>query len=183
MKGWLPVCKESRVIVQKLRQLPVNWAQSIIDSHSNIELKDTKISSVDIVSVDVGTTTRIRLAVGHDGPDALPKRWFVKLPSLSMRARLITALPRLLTTEVRFYNELAGLVPVNKPKVLSAQSRLGKGSTLVLNDVSEFGATPGRAGDALTVEQAKLVIGQLANFHVHFMNKAKNDPGFRWLAR
>jgi hypothetical protein len=173
---------QGKAIVQKPRQLTVNWAQGILNSHLNIELKNTKISSVDIVSVDVGTTTRVRLAVGHDGPDALPKRWFVKLPSLSWRARLITALPRLLPTEVRFYNEIAKLAPVNKPMVLSAQSRLGKGSALVLNDVSEFGAAPGRAGDALTVGQAKLVIEQLAYFHAHFMNKARHDPSFQWLA-
>ncbi len=174
--------QQHHAIVQNPSQLTVNWAQSILYNHSNLEIKDININKVDIISVDVGTTTRVRLKVDHDGTSALPKSWFVKLPSLSSRARLITALPRLLPTEVRFYHEIAKLVPVNKPKVLSAKSRFGKGSTLVLNDVSEFGATPGHAGDALTAEQAHLVIEQMAYFHVHFMDKAKCDPGFRWLA-
>jgi hypothetical protein len=51
-----------------------------------------------------------------------------------------------------------------------------------LNDVSENGGIPGLVGDALTVEEAGLVIEQLAYFHAYFMSKAKNDPNFRWLA-
>jgi Phosphotransferase enzyme family len=174
--------QHSQIIVQKPSQLNVNWAQSILSKHPDVGLTSIKINRVDVVSVDVGTTTRVRLAVDHEGGDYLSKRWFVKLPSLSYRAKAITALPRLLPTEVRFYNEIASLVPVNKPMVLSAQSRLGKGSTLVLNDVSEFGATPGRAGDALTAGQAGSVIEHLAHCHARFMNKAKNIPDFRWLA-
>jgi Ecdysteroid kinase-like family len=114
-------------------------------------------------------------------PD-LPKRWFVKLPSLSLRAKAITALPRLLPTEVRFYNEIAPLVPVNKPSVLAAHSRFGRGSTLVMTDVSEFGAKPGRAGDALNIEQTRLVVEHLAHFHAHFVDNARHDAAFKWLA-
>jgi Phosphotransferase enzyme family len=173
---------QSQIIVRKPSDLTINWAQNILKSHSNRKLNDINISKIDLISVDVGTTTRVRLAVEHDGSHALPKRWFVKMPSLSNRAKLITALPRLLPTEIRFYNEIADFVPVNKPTVLSAYSRLGLGSTLVLNDVSESGAIPGRVGDTLSVEQAGLVIEQLAYLHAHFMNKATNDPDFRWLA-
>ena len=174
--------RHNQIIVQKPSELTANWARSLLANHSNHALKNIKVSSLDVVSVDIGTTTRIRLAVDHDGSDILPKRWFVKIPSLSKRAKLITALPRLLPTEVRFYNEIAQLVPVNKPKVLGAQSRLGKGSTLVLSDVAEIGAMPGRVGDALTAGQASLVIEQLAYFHSHFAKKAKNDPSFKWLS-
>lgn len=174
------------VIVNKPEHLTRRWAQSIITHQAypgiaNTELKHKEIQRLELVSVDVGTTTRVRLAVDHNVPD-LPKRWFVKLPSLSLRAKAITALPRLLPTEVRFYNEIAPLVPVNKPSVLSANSRFGKGSTFVLTDVSEFGAQPGRAGDALSVEQARLVVEYLAHFHAHFLDKATHDAAFTWLA-
>ena len=173
---------QPQIIVQKPSELTAKWAQNILHNHPNSKINKHKINTVEVISVDIGTTTRVRLAVDHDGPDTLPKRWFVKLPSLSQRAKLITALPRLLPTEIRFYNELATIVPVNKPIALSAQSRLGRGSTLVLNDVSELGAIHGRTGEALTVAQAGLVIEQLAHCHAHFMNKAKNNPEIRWLA-
>ena len=174
--------RPSQIIVQKPSQLNKNWAQSILKNHPSNINKAIIINKVDVLSVDVGTTTRVRLAVDHNGADDLPKRWFVKMPSLSYRAKAITALPRLLPTEVRFYKELAGQIPVNKPKLISAHSRFGKGSTLVLKEVSEIGAGAGMAGDALSAGQAKLVVEHLANFHGHFISKAKNDPNFRWLA-
>ncbi|MGR9073673.1 MAG: phosphotransferase [Gammaproteobacteria bacterium] len=140
------------------------------------------MAGVWIVSVDIGTSTRIRLAVDHDGPEDLSRRWFVKIPSLDWRARTITSLPRLLHNEVRFYNELAGSIPINKPTALAGKSLFGRGATLVLNDVTEWGARPGRPGDELTPDQARQVIEQIARLQAHFWTRAHTDPTFRWLA-
>jgi hypothetical protein len=95
---------------------------------------------------------------------------------------MITALPRLLQTEVRFYNELAAAVPLSKPVCLAAQSRFGRGSTLVLADVAEFDGVPSAASDTLTFEQAALVVEQLACSHARFWNNVHLDPEYRWLA-
>lgn len=170
------------VIVKKPNQLTSSWAQCIIRKINSDELDAISINQVSLTSVDVGTTTRVRLMLEHNYDDKLPSQWFVKLPSLSWQARAITALPRLLPTEVRFYNELADEVPLKKPKKLFAQSRFGLGSTLVIQDVTEFGAVPGKTGEALTAEQARAVVGQLATFHSAFMEKAKQDESLRWLA-
>jgi len=158
--------------------LTVSWAQHIVNQHD----ANTVVANVDIVAVDIGTTTRVCVAVEHNGPDRLPNRWFVKLPSLSWRAWMITALPRLLPTEVRFYNELAEAVPVSKPVCLAAQSRFGRGSTLVLADIAEFDGVPSAASDALTFEQAALVVEQLACSHARFWNNVHLDSKYRWLA-
>jgi hypothetical protein len=172
----------NRLIVNKPGHLTTNWAQNVVSQQASPELKNTKIQHLELVSVDVGTTTRVRLKVEHDGPPELPKRWFVKLPSLSWRAKTITALPRLLPTEIRFYQELAPVIPMNKPQLLAARSRLGKGSTLVINDVTEVNALPGRAGDALSAAQAHKVVEHLARCHTHFIHLVKRDPRFLWLA-
>jgi len=169
--------KES-ILVRNPKKLTLNWAQRIVDQHA----VDAKVFNVDIASVDIGTTTRVRLAIEHNGPKTLPKRWFVKFPSMSCRARLITALPRLLHTEVRFYQEIAPSVPVSRPNILAGQSSFGQGATLVLSDVTEFGATPGNPSDALSVSQASIVIEQLAHFHAHFWKPAHHDSSFLWLA-
>jgi hypothetical protein len=165
-------------LVRHPGDLTIHWAQQIVEKHAH----DAKVSRVDIVSVDIGTTTRVRVAVEHNGPESLPRRWFVKLPSLDWRAKSITALPRLLHTEVRFYNEIAQSIPVNRPAILSAQSKLGRGTTLVLTDVTEFGANTGCSSDALTAAQAFPVIKQLAHLHAAFWNKAHLDPNYRWLS-
>lgn len=168
---------KQNIIVSKPADLTVAWAQRIVDEHD----ADAVVSNVDVVSVDVGTTTRVRVAVDHNGPNTLARRWFVKLPSMAWRARMITALPRLLQTEVRFYNEVAQSVPLDIPSCLAAQSRFGMGSTLVLADVAEFGAIPSCPSDTLTVEQAALVVEKLACFHARFWNKVDAEPAYQWL--
>ncbi len=168
---------KQNILARHPDDLTVNWAQHIVNQHCS----DAEVSKVEIKSVDVGTTTRIRLKVAHQGPDTLPQHWFVKLPSLAWQARLITALPRLLETEVRFYTEIAQSIPLTKPSLLAAKSKFGRGSTLVLNDVSESGAVPGSPADALTATQAALVVKQLASFHAHFWNKADIHDNYRWL--
>ncbi|MCF7967181.1 MAG: phosphotransferase [Methylobacter tundripaludum] len=166
------------ILASRPGDLTVAWAQQVVDRHD----AGTAVSNVDVVAVDVGTTTRVCVAVKHNGPDSLPSRWFVKLPSLAWRAKTITALPQLLHTEVRFYNELAQSVPLNKPICLAAQSRFGWGATLVLADVAEFDGIASAASDTLTFEQAVLVVEQLAHCHARFWNSVNNDPNYRWLA-
>ena len=82
--------------------------------------------------------------------------------------RAITALPRLLQTEIRFYKEIANITPTTAPTALSATNHFAKGSTLVLNDLTEHGATPGQPNDIISISQALLVIEQLAFLHAKF---------------
>jgi len=166
------------ILARHPSDLTINWAQRVVNRHNS----DATVSNVSVVSVDIGTTTRIRIVVEHDKPEVLPQQWFVKLPSLAWKARLITALPRLLHTEVRFYNEVASTIPINVPNFLAAQSKFGIDATLVLVDVTESGSTPGNPSDALTVAQATAVVEQLALFHACFWNKVHCNQTYRWLA-
>ena len=160
------------------KDLTINWAQRVV----NLHYPDTTVLNISIISVDIGTTTRIRVVVDHDNPQVLPQKWFIKLPSLAWQAKLITALPRLLHTEVRFYNELASTVPINVPNHIAAQSRFGIGATLVLSDVAEHSATPSTPSDALPITKATAVVKQLAKFHTYFWNKVDRNQTYRWLA-
>lgn len=170
---------QAALIVNKPRKLTKKWAQCVVNCHQNRNLDEINLDNTELNAVDIGTTTRIRLTVDHT-VTGLPKCWFIKLPSLSWRAKAITALPRLLPTEARFYNELAGQIPLTIPKLIVGQSCFGLGSTLVMQDVTEIGAIPGKAGDALSAEQAMLVAGELAKLHATFYDKAK-DNNLRWL--
>jgi hypothetical protein len=155
----------------------VAWAQRIVSHHR----PGARVSRADVLSVDVGTTTRLRIAVDHDA-SGFPHRWFAKLPSLSWKARWITTLPRLLQAEARFYREVARVVPVLHPSVLAGQTRLGQGSTLVLEDVTEGGAETGSPGDAWTAEQAGLAIDELARLHALLWEHPCLAREYRWLA-
>src|SRR5690242_8633398 len=166
------------ILVRYPRDLTAQWAQRVLSNR----YRGGSVSALRIVSIDIGTTTRIRLEVEHDGPANIPRRWFVKLPSLAWRARMITALPRLLHMEARFYRELAHTIPALVPVLLAAQSESGRGAVLVLADVAESGATAGNPGDTLTPSQAALVIAQLARFHAHFWDRSELLQTYGWLA-
>lgn len=166
------------IVVTRPCGLTAAWAQRVAQQHE----PHTQVTRVDCLSVDVGTTTRVRLRVDYDRTTSLPRRWFVKLPSLAWRARLITALPQLLPTEVRFYQEFARLIPMALPRCLAAQSRWGRGSILVLADVEEQGALAGDTKDSLTLAQAERVVDGLAQFHAKFWHQAVADNRFNWLA-
>ena len=159
-------------------RLTASWAQRIVDQHA----QGVVVSGVKMNSVDVGTTTRVRITVDHNGPETLPRRWFIKAPSKLWRVRMITALPRLLQTEARFYQELVNSVPVTCPTILSTQQQWGQGTTVVLADVTEVGATAGSPCDALTGTQAAAVVERLARLHARFWHKVGLESADDWLA-
>jgi hypothetical protein len=169
--------KGRSILARRPEDLTVAWAQRVVERRWS----DIVVSDVEVLSTHIGTTTRVRVAVNHNGPETIPRLWFVKLPSRSWRAWGITAVVRLLQTEVRFYQEVAQSVPMNLPAVLAADSQLGRGTTLVLADVTEYGAIPGVAGDALTAAQAASVVDQLAALHARFWNQASLEHEYRWL--
>ena len=159
-------------------RLTTSWAQRIVDRHA----QNVVVSGIKINSVEVGTTTRVRVTVDHNGPQTLPRRWFIKAPSKLWRVRMITALPRLLQTEARFYQELVNSVPVTCPTILSTQQQWGQGTTVVLADVTEVGATAGSPCDALTGTQAAAVVERLARLHARFWHKVGLESADDWLA-
>jgi len=166
------------ILVRHPDDITVRWAQCIVSHH----LANARVSHVSVHSVDVGTTTRLRVVVEHNAQEMLPRRWFVKVPSMATAPRIITALPRLLHKEVKFYQHVARSVPAKLPPILAAQSRIGRGSTLVLTDITEVDSMPGNPSDALSIDQARLVVEQLAQIHAHFWNGASLAKRYRWLA-
>ncbi|QWF70618.1 phosphotransferase [Methylomonas paludis] len=166
------------IVVRHPKQLTPEWAQTIIGQFS----PSAKVSAVDIQSVNLGTTTRLQVYVEHDATDILPREWFVKTPSLLLKSRLITALPRLLHKEVQFYKALADSSPVRVPEVLAAQTRFGRGSTLVMANLTAAGYRPGQTSDALTLLQASQVVEHLAQFHAHYWHNTGLLDQHSWLS-
>ncbi|HIG90897.1 MAG TPA: aminoglycoside phosphotransferase, partial [Methylococcaceae bacterium] len=64
----------STVIVSRVDQLTVQWAQAVMDQHAF----GARVQSVALLSSDIGTTTRVHLKVEHDGEQSLARLWFVK---------------------------------------------------------------------------------------------------------
>ena len=171
----LPI--KDNILVHRPKELSTTWAQRIVSHHAN----EAKVSALNIESVSIGTSTRYRISVVHDAVGHLPTRWFVKTPSLRVKSRLITTLPRLLPKEVHFYRSLSQHTPLKLPPILAAQTRWGRGTTLVMADLGELGFIPGNALDALSAPQATQVIEQLARFHGHYWQNSQLLSKHRWL--
>jgi hypothetical protein len=165
------------IVIRRPKDLSVKWAQRIV---SRI-VPEANVFNVNVNSVDVGTSTRLRVEVQHDANGVIPARWFIKTPSLALKPRLITALPGFLHKEVSFYRSLSANIPLKLPRILAAESRYGRGSTLVMSDLVEHDFTPGLPADALSLDQAKRVISHLAKLHACFWNKPGLLAAHGWL--
>lgn len=167
----------SPIVVQRPHELSVQWAQRIVNRWS----AHASVFDVSLQSIDVGTSTRLRIEVHHDAPKHIPSRWFIKTPSLALKSRMITALPRFLQKEISFYRSFADSVPLKLPRILAAETRFGFGSTLVMSDLVEHNFKPGSVADTLDFEQAKRVIAHLAQLHGHYWNKTELFAQHQWL--
>lgn len=165
------------IVVQRPTDLSVSWAQNIVNRFA----ANTKVSDINVCSVDVGTSTRLRVEVEHNAAEIVPSRWFIKTPSLALKSRLITALPRFLHKEISFYRSLSANVPLKVPRILAAESRFGRGSTLVMSDLAEHDFKAGQAADALSFQQASRVVSHLAQLHGSYWNQAALLNQHRWL--
>lgn len=171
------ISNKDNILVKDHKYLTRDWAQSVLRLHDD----KATVRAVTIIAMHVGTTTRVRLAVYHDS-HRVARRWFVKLPSTSWKARFFTVLPRLLQTEVLFYQQLAKRVPLNIPTCLVARSKWGRGTLLVLADITEQGDRAGTAGDTLDIQKAYTAVGQLARFHASFWRDTTLACRYPWIA-
>ncbi|MBF0475853.1 MAG: phosphotransferase [Deltaproteobacteria bacterium] len=168
---------KDNILVKDPKHLTMDWAQSVLQLHD----ANGTVSSLKVITIHSGTTTRVQLAVNHDSQH-VARKWFVKLPSRTWQARVITALPRLLKTEALFYKQLSRIVPLNLATCLAARSQWGSGTIIVLADVSEQGGVAGIPGDVLKIQQAYVAVEQLARFHAFFWQDKTLKTKYPWIA-
>ena len=109
--------------------------------------------------------------------DVLPV--FVKRPSRSPVARAFVAVPRLGRAEVGFYTELRDQVPIATPHCHGAD-RFWRGFMVVLEDLTDSGATLRSSTDAITADEAASLLASLATMHQQWWGRTESHP---WLAR
>jgi hypothetical protein len=111
-----------------------------------------------------------------------PTPVFVKQTPRSVVARATLALAGLARSEVGFYRDLAGKVPVDVPTCYHASFDARHLSFLiVLEDLAASGAVFGRLGDALDRQRAEWVVVALADLHAGYWNDPRLGAGWPWL--
>ncbi|RME76255.1 MAG: DUF1679 domain-containing protein [Planctomycetota bacterium] len=153
------------------------WAEKILGLH----FSHPRVEALRITNIDIGTTTRIHLEVHHNGPSHIPRKWFIKIPSLSFRARWITILPQLLQMEIRFYQDLSPLIPLLHPTSLFAGKSFWGGTTLVLEDIQENQGRAGSPMNSLNEDEVYLMVESLGKMHRKFWNRRYLEEKYDWL--
>ena len=111
----------------------------------------------------VGLLARVVLRYDRVEPEA-PSTLVAKFPSPNEASRQLATLFGLYEREVRFYSELKPDVPLPSPAVYYAGMDVAAGQYLILLEDLHSG-TFGNQVEGCTVEQAKLVLPELAKLH------------------
>jgi hypothetical protein len=126
---------------------------------------DRAVASVAVTPVGTGQMCdSVRLALGYDGPTDAPPTLVAKLPAADPTSRATAKSLRSYETEVRFYQQLAGGLPVRTPHVHHAAIDVDTASfVLLMEDMA-----PARPGDQLTgcdVATAEVALDELVKLH------------------
>lgn len=125
------------------------------------------------------TTTRSKATLHF--ADGSTRRVFAKTPSRSLKMRLLVEAAGLSASEVRFYRELAGQVPLRTPRCFYNRHD-GVNFELVLEDLSESHGL--RSGEsACTLNEAEAVIDALARLHAFGWEAEWLNGRSAWLAQ
>jgi hypothetical protein len=144
---------------------------------------DRAVTAVGTVPVGTGQMGDcLRLALTYDGPTDAPATLVAKLPSSDETSRATGMAMRTYEVEVRFYQELAGRLPVRAPACHHAEIDLATGDfVLLLEDLA-----PAQQGDQVagcTVDQARSVLAEAARLHAPLWGDpalADLDWAVRW---
>ncbi len=105
-----------------------------------------------------------RLALAYDRPTDAPTSVVAKVPAADEASRQAAMALRCYEIEVRFYQELAGTLPVRTPRAYHAEIEAGTPRfVLVVEDLAS-----GRAGDQLagcTPDEAAVAVDELVRLH------------------
>lgn len=127
---------------------------------------DGIVTSVDLAPVGTGQMCdSIRLRLSYDGaPDTAPASLVAKLPAADPTSRQTARSLGSYEKEVRFYQQLAGGLPVRTPRCLHADIDVDDADfVLLLEDMA-----PAEQGDQLAgcaPEQAEVAVAELVKLH------------------
>ena len=161
--------------------LTPDWVTQALRAGDNLG-DDGVVSSVDATAVGTGQMCdSLRLHLGYEGSAAGPSSIVAKLPAADPTSRTTARSLGSYELEVRFYQQLAGDLPIRTPRCLYADIEVDEADfVLLLEDMA-----PARQGDQLagcSPDEAAIAVAELPNLHA----PRWGDPGLAsigWLHR
>ena len=152
----------------------------------SVNYPGVRVAAVDIVATKrcgggiASTADRLLLDLRYaDGPIGdLPQRLILKTMLVAPHTP-----PEMYETEVRFYNELRPSLSVETPRCYAASFDAATGPFgLLLEDLTERGATFPNAMVPVSVDEAGALLDQLASVHAQFWQSPRFATDLAWVA-
>ncbi len=145
-------------------------------------LGGAEITRVEVLDRHSGTTGRARLgleyAPGSDGPATI----FAKLTPFEEMSRQIVASTDMGRREARFYEAVAGEVPLRVPRAwYAAHGDEPTDYIMLLEDLDASGCTFPKSVEEHARTRGGQVIEALARLHAHFWEDARFEGELSWL--
>lgn len=151
------------------------WLSRALGAHG----ADVDVASVEVDSVIAGSATKIRLRIeyGAEGDGSRPS---VMIAKTCFDEAMRDLVARGNATEARFFREVAPVLEgVERPACHFAATDPSSGQSIVLlEDLTERGATFGRATEPLDAEAAASVLEQQARIHATWWDAGAAPVGF-----
>ncbi len=143
--------------------LTPEWLTAALTASGSLD--GTRVVAADVRPLGTGQMCdSVRIGLTYDDPGAGPASLVAKLPAADEGSRATAIMFRSYEKEVRFYQELAGRLPVRTPRVHYADLDAPTASfVLLLEDLA-----PAEPGDQLlgcSVEVAATAVAELVNLH------------------
>ncbi len=145
----------------------------------------TRVSSVEVLDWNAGTTGRARLRPRYAAATTAPASIFAKLPPADEMQRAMVQFTGMGRREVLFYSQLAEEVPVRCPRpYFAATNDDGSAYIMLLEDLALGDDTsfPSLFNGG-TIEQAREVVVSLASLHSRFWDSPRFGGDLDWVDR
>jgi hypothetical protein len=154
------------------------WLTSVLRRHA----PDVEVTATEVVDSHSGTTGRVKLRLTYAGDRGeLPDTLFCKIAPFDPRQRTFLRHTGIGAMEARFYDVVAGDVPVRVPRVWHAETGDDGAFVMVLEDLDASGCTFPRPADPDVDERAASTVEELGRLHAHHWEDARFAGDLDWV--
>ena len=147
-------------IPRKVDDVTVEWlARALAPAHPNLQLH-----GVDVVEVFLGTVTKVRLVLDHDGDPSVPR-------GLCLKAGLeshsdMTARTGIYANEARFFLAINDTVGAPAPRWWwAAVDEATQAGAVLMEDLGRPDVRFCNVSESMTIDEIEAALGALASFH------------------
>ncbi len=163
-----------------MQQIPVH--PEAITREWLSQVLDAAVTDCRVAAAHAGTTGRAVLELGYRGSVDLPARLFVKLPPTEPQQQAFVVSNGMGRREVRFYQQLAGELPLRVPRCyFAACDERGEAYIMLLEHLEDSGCSFRNARTQYSPQYLRSVLAAFARLHAAFRESPRFAADLAWV--